>query len=268
MRNRFLGSVIFFIAVFALSSVPLAHSGQTGAQRAPAASNKPFDAHDLTGYWELTNIGRPPGALNTISNNRPPMTDWAKGVFGKTKTGYKELSSGVYPENQRNDPALWCDPLGFPRILWNSTTPGMRFLQASSEVIQFFENGRAWRDLWTDGRKLSTGEDVDPRWFGYAVGKWEGDTFVVTSNNYIDKTWLDQYGSPHSDKLTVQERYRRTDSDHLEMFVDITDPKAYTSTWKGDKKTFVRVDKPTRSDFNDFSENLCVWSEKKVRPRL
>src|SRR6267142_3172438 len=112
MRNRFLGSIIFFIAVFALSSVPLAHSGQTGAQRAPAASNKPFDAHDLTGYWELTNIGRPPGALNTIGNNRPPMTDWARGVFGKTKTGYKELSSGVYPENQRNDPALWCDPLG------------------------------------------------------------------------------------------------------------------------------------------------------------
>jgi len=196
------------------------------------------------------------------------MTDWAKGVFGKTKTGYKELSSGVYPENERNDPALWCDPLGFPRILWNPATRGMRFVQASNEVIQFFENGRAWRDLWTDGRNLSTGEDVDPRWFGYAVGKWEGDTFVVTSNNYIDKTWLDQYGSPHSDKLTVQDRYRRTDFDHLEMFVDITDPKAYTSTWKGDKKTFVRVDKPTRSDFNDFSENLCVWSEKKVRPRL
>jgi len=268
MRNRFLGSIIFSIAVFALSPVPLAHSQQTGAQKAPAASTKPFDAHDLTGYWELTNIGRPPGAINTISNNRPPMTDWAKGVFGKTKTGYKELSSGVYPENERNDPALWCDPLGFPRILWNPTTPGIRFVQASNEVIQFFENGRAWRDLWTDGRKLSTGEDVDPRWFGYAVGKWEGDTFVVNSTNYIDKTWLDQYGSPHSDKLTVQERYRRTDFDHLEMFVDITDPKAYTSTWKGDKKIFVRVDKPTRSDFNDFSENLCVWSEKKVRPRL
>ena len=251
MRIRFL----VLVAVLALASVCF-------------SQNKSFDPHDLNGYWELTNTGRPPGALNTISNNRPPMTDWAKGVFGKTKTGYKELSSGVYPENERNDPALWCDPLGFPRILWNPTTPGIRFVQASNEVIQFFENGRAWRDLWTDGRKLSTGEDVDPRWFGYEVGKWEGDTFVVNSNNYIDKTWLDQYGSPHSDKLTVQERYRRTDFDHLEIFVDITDPKAYTSTWKGDKKIFVRVDKPTRSDFNDFSENLCVWSEKKVRPRL
>src|SRR5437870_4824770 len=141
------------------------------------------------------------------------------------------------------------------------------FAQSSDEGIQFFENGRVWRDLWADGRKLPTGADADPRWFGYAVGKWDGDTFVVTSNNYSDKTWLDQYGSPHSDQLMVEERYRRTDHDHLEVVVNITDPKAYTATWKGDKRVFVLADKPARSEFNDFNENICVWSEQKVTPK-
>ena len=60
---------------------------------------------------------------------------------------------------------------------------GMRFAQTADEVIQFFENGRAWRDIWTDGRKLP-GDDADSRWYGYAVGHWEGDTFVVNSNNF------------------------------------------------------------------------------------
>src|SRR5436309_265522 len=251
MRIRFL----VLVAVFALASVSFAQN------------KKAFDPHDLSGYWELTNIGRPARALNTISNNRPAMTDWGKTVFNKTKTGYKELSTGVFPQKDWNDPALWCDPLGFPRILWNTQFPAMRLAQARDEMIQFFENGRAWRDLWTDGRKLPAGTDVDPRWFGYAVGKWDGDTFAVTSNNYMEKTWLDQYGSPHSDQLTVEERYRRTDRDHLELVVNITDPKAYTATWKGDKRVFVLADKPARSEVNDFNENICVWSAHKVTPK-
>src|SRR6266567_2291687 len=116
----------------------------------------------------------------------------------------------------------------------------MRFAQTPDEVIQFFEDGRTWRDIWTDGRKLP-GDDADSRWFGYAVGHWEGDTFVVNSNNFDEATWLDQYGSPHSDKMTVEERYRRVDHDHLEMILNITDPMAYVGTWKGDKKIFQLV---------------------------
>src|SRR5207245_371458 len=86
VRSRFLcSSIIALMAVLALSPVLIAQSRST----------KAFDAHDLTGYWEMTNIGRPSGALNTASNNRPPMTDWAKGMFGKTRTGYKDLTSGV-----------------------------------------------------------------------------------------------------------------------------------------------------------------------------
>jgi len=101
------------------------------------------------------------------------------------------------------------------------------------------------------------------RWCEYAVGHWEGDTSVVNSNNFNDATWLDQYGSPHSDQMIVEERYHRLDHDHLEMILSITDPKTYVGTWKGDKKSFQLVEKPARSEFNDLPENMCAFFEVK-----
>ena len=272
MLDRLMGAMIAITVVLALSSLAFAQNGKQGSRKAKApiasnkpASNKPFDAHDLSGFWDITNIGQPPGALNETSNNRPPMTPWGLEMFHKTKTGPggTALSNGAHPnEKDWNDPIRWCDPVGFPRVMWNPAPRAMRFAQASDEVVQFFETDRAWRDIWTDGRKLP-GEDAESRWYGYAVGHWEGDTFVVNSNNFNDATWLDQYGSPHSDQMTVEERYRRVDHDHLEMILNITDPKAYVGTWKGDKKIFQLVEKPARSDYNDLPEGICVWSETK-----
>jgi hypothetical protein len=268
MLDRLMGAMIAITVVLASSSVAFAQNGKQGPQKAkaPTASNKSFDVHDLSGFWDITNIGRPPGALNETSNNRPPMTPWGLEKFHKAKTGYdgKALGNGVYPnEKDWNDPVLLCDPTGFPRIMWHPTPPGMRFAQTPDEVIQFFEDGRTWRDIWTDGRKLP-GDDAESRWYGYAVGHWEGDTFVVNSNNFNDATWLDQYGSPHSDKMTVEERYHRVDHDHLEMTLKITDPIAYVGTWKGDKKIFQLVEKPARSEYNDLPEGICVFSEVKL----
>jgi len=260
-----MGAMIAITVVLASSSVAFAQNGKQGPQKAKA-SNKSFDVHDLSGFWDITNIGRPPGALNETSNNRPPMTPWGLEKFHKAKTGYdgKALGNGVYPnEKDWNDPVLLCDPTGFPRIMWHPIRPGMRFAQAPDEVIQFFEDGRTWRDIWTDGRKLP-GEDADSRWYGYAVGHCEGATFVVNSNNFDEATWLDQYGSPHSDQMTVEERYRRVDHDHLEMILNITDPKAYVGTWKGDKKIFQLVEKPARSEYNDLPEGICAYSEVKL----
>ena len=267
MLGRLVGLMTAITGVLASSSVLSAQNGKQGPQnaKAPAASSKPFDAHDLSGFWNITKIGLPAGALNETSNNRPPMTPWGLEKFHKVKTGYdgKALGNGVYPEKDWNDPVLLCDPTGFPRIMWHPRPPGMRFAQTADEVIQFFADGRTWRDIWTDGRKLP-GDEADSRWFGYAVGHWDGDTFVVNSNNFDDSSWLDQYGSPHSDEMTVEERYRRVDHDHLEMVLNITDPKTYVGTWKGDKKIFQLVDKPASSEFNDLPEGICAYSEVKL----
>jgi hypothetical protein len=265
MLARLIGVMIAITVALSLSSVAFAQNRKQEQAKSPAASNKPFDVHDLSGFWDITNIGRPAGALNETSNNRPPMTPWGLEKFHTAKTGYdgKALGNGVFPEKDWNDPVLLCDPTGFPRIMWHPIRPGMRFAQTAEEVIQFFEDGRTWRDVWTDGRKLP-GDDADSRWYGYAVGHWEGDTFVVNSNNFDEATWLDQYGSPHSDEMTVEERYRRVDHDHLEMILNITDPKTYMGSWKGDKRIFQLVEKPARSEYNDLLEGICAYSEVKL----
>src|SRR5438128_1178782 len=80
--------------------------------------------------------------------------------------------------------------------------------EQAGRVLQFFEYDHVWRTIYTDGRKLPTG--VDPRWYGYAVGHWEGDTLVIESAGFDDRTWLDADGHPHSDQMRLLERYRRT----------------------------------------------------------
>src|SRR5215472_10953135 len=123
MLNRLMGVRVLLIVALAWSVVVFAQNSQRGTQQGKAgtSSRKPFDPHDLSGFWDITNVGLPSGALNETSNNRPPMTQWGLEKFQKTKTGdAKALSNGAYPnEKDWNDPIRWCDPTGFPRIMWN-----------------------------------------------------------------------------------------------------------------------------------------------------
>jgi len=192
------------------------------------------------------------------------MTAWGKEQFSKVRSEFSGAALGnkvSATEKDLNDPIRVCDPAGFPRILWLTKTPGIRFAVNPDEVFQFLEYNRTWRELWTDGRKLNP--EAESRWYGYSTARWQGNTFIVDSTGFMEASWLDQYGSPHSDELRVEERYRLVDKDHLELIVTVTDPKTYTAPWVSDKKSFVRVSTPKRSAFNDLSENLCVWSTNK-----
>src|SRR5262249_38106952 len=85
-----------------------------------------------------------------------------------------------------------------------------------------------YRQIYMDGRALET--DPNPSWMGYSVGHWEGDTLVVESNGYNDRTWL-LGGYPHTEALHMTERFRRTDFGHMELAVTFSDPKAYNKPW-------------------------------------
>ena len=80
-----------------------------------------------------------------------------------------------------------------------------------------------------DGRKLEA--DPNPSWMGHSVGRWDGDTLVVESNGYNDRTWLDRDGHPHSEGLRVTEQYRRKDFGHMDIEVTLNDPKVYPRPW-------------------------------------
>ena len=87
-------------------------------------------------------------------------------------------------------------------------------------------NSNTTRMIFTDGRGLP--EEMSPTWLGYSVGRWEGDTLVVTTAGFNDKTWLDFSGHPHSEALRTTERFRRRDFGHIDFEMTIDDPKTFT----------------------------------------
>jgi hypothetical protein len=80
-----------------------------------------------------------------------------------------------------------------------------------------------------DGRELEA--NPAPSWMGYSVGRWDGDTLIVESVGFNDKTWLSRYGQPHTEALRMRERYRRPDLGHLQVEVTFTDAAAYAKPW-------------------------------------
>ena len=86
------------------------------------------------------------------------------------------------------NPMMHCDPLGYPRSVEYSY--GMEFIMLPDRILQFFECGGYLGRL--DGRRKLPADPPQARWFGYNVGHWEGDTLVIESNGYEDRSWIDE----------------------------------------------------------------------------
>jgi len=121
------------------------------------------------------------------------------------------------PQWNSKDLKNTCDPMGW--AAWLTFNYGFEFVVLPDRVLQFFEWGHTWRDIWTDGRKLPPNPPIQ-RYLGYAVGRWEGDTFVVESNGYDDSLGLRKLrpsgleretgvAYPHSDEMRIEKRYKR-----------------------------------------------------------
>jgi len=222
-------------------------SAQNAAPHAASkAASTPAPKRDLSGVWQLQGDGsQQPIAPDA---DMPPMTPWAKAKFDAEKPGY-----GARGAAGGNDPILQCDPIGFPRIMMMPTP--LEFLQVSGRVLQFWEREHEWRPIWVDGRSLP--EDLDPAWYGYAVGHWEGDyTLVVESTGFRESTWLGPTGYPHSENMHITERYNRVDHDTIIYDLTISDPKAYAKTIVTPHRTLKL--KPT----GEIAEYPCVWTEE------
>ena len=110
----------------------------------------------------------------------------------------------------------------------------------------------------TDGRKLP--DDPQPAWYGYSTGKWEGDTLVVETAGFNDKSWLDAMGHPHSEEMRVTERFRRRDFGHMDVETTIDDPNVYARLFT------IKVTQPPLPD-SDILEYFCAEGEKTASTR-
>ena len=198
------GTAVMFI----LSGALFAQGGRGIFEHNAANDNKPFDKHDLSGIW--TRNGSPGGyggggtcrdcGDRGYSPKVPPLTAFGKKMFEANKPSYGRLlgsaDAAAHPEEDigrrravppasDSDPYQHCNPMGPTRALIYVDPMEMSVLP--DRIIQQFEWGWGTRILWTDGRKPLMDPDL-PTWWGYSTGRWDGDTFVVTTTGIDDRT--------------------------------------------------------------------------------
>jgi hypothetical protein len=249
MRSRFIGWVPGLVPALLLWPI-LSPAGPGLAQEraTTAATQGTFDPRDLSGFWEVTKGHR------SLSADVPPMTPAGEARLNANKPTrgrfLGEPLNGEHPGFVRavrlpadgNDPTHQCNPNGFPRIVLDPEP--VEFIQLNNRWLQLFQWERALRELWTDGRAVPEGDNLDslgPAWYGHSVGEWHGDTFVVTTVGLDDRAWMDIFGFPKSVDARFEERYRRTGVDTIELQITLFDPTFYSATWVSDTKTFTRI---------------------------
>jgi hypothetical protein len=230
-----------------------------------------FNPHDLSGVWGF-------GGVGDAFTHPPLMTDWGKQQ--RVKTMGDKNAAGEYLHNKDTSGGgsgsqINCDPKGWPRL--HTGNDGFEFVMLPDRVIQFFEQTHTWRTIWTDGRKLPE-DPPEPRWMGWNVGHWEGDTFVIESNGYDERSWIDRSmpdgGWTHSDEMKVVERWRRLDYGTLETQITIIDPKTYTQPWAAPAAKIPLVPGTelgeafcSPSDFGTFNNKVFLPTANSVKKR-
>jgi len=206
MRIRFIG---LMVAVLAILGLWHARAASTAEQSSVAKAQPAGSIPDLTGVW-MERKFQPKMYLN----GDPPLLPWAEAKF-------KAINVTT------DDPNLDCLPEGVPRVMFIPLP--MEIIQIPGRVLMVQEAWSQWRRIYTDGRQHP--KDLDATFMGHSIGKYEGDTLVVDTIGFNEKTWLDHVGLPHSDALHVVERIRRVDHNTLQDDFTIDDPKTFTKTW-------------------------------------
>lgn len=211
-----------------------------------------LDPHDLTGVWT-----RAKGMGNMGSDVDATMTPEGRARFGENKPSFGPRA--IEPA-RGNDPMGKCDPLGLTRnIFLEVGGRSFEFLMGKDRIVQFFEWAHQYRTIWTDGRALP--KDPEPRWNGYSVGHWDGDTLVVDTLGWEPRSWSDMWGHPHSDEAKIQERYKRISPDQIEYSFTLADPKIYTKPFVTDTK-ILQLNLEKSED--EKLEQFCVPSEEEA----
>ena len=209
------------------------------------APRAPDGKPDLSGLW---NRMSPKYSRNIAADLKPgEVLPWAEALVNERR---ENLGKGYMN--------TMCVPFG-PSYVTSADTTGaemMKIIQAPSLIV-ILNPDLTYRQVFMDGRALE--RDPNPAWMGYSVGRWDGDTLVVESNGYNDRTWLDHDGHPHTEALRMTERYRRRDLGHMDVEITFSDPKAYARSWT----VAVRAELAADTEMIEF-----VCGEREANPGL
>jgi hypothetical protein len=245
------------VAALALAGVMIGGHAEAAAPKAkPAAAayrapRGPDGVHpDLNGVWQVMNTANynveahaSQAALQLRAGPYGPVPGkdvLALGAVGAVPAGLSVVEGGEIPytaaakkqrdENRADwinkDPEIKCYLPGVPRA--NYMALPFQIFQSDKATLIAYEYAGAVRNIMFK----DPGPAPVDSWMGQSVGKWEGDTLVVTVTGFNDSTWFDRAGNFHSGDMKVVERWTRTGPGTLRYEAEITDPATFTRPWK------------------------------------
>src|SRR5262245_52867722 len=184
--------------------------------------------------------GQPTQRISDIGN--PNLKQWAKDIMKKDND---EVLAGKFAFTSRSS----CKAAGVPGF--DVILGGALFiLQSPAEVTMIFSGNNEQRHIHLNA---SHPANLKHSWYGDSVGHYEGDTLVVDTVGLNDKTFIDNYRTPHSDKLHVTERWRMIeDGKKLEILLSIDDPDTFNQPFQ-ELRQYDRVNRTLAEDI--CSEN-------------
>jgi hypothetical protein len=195
---------------------------------------------DLSGVWR----GAGPLYRFNIAQDLEPqdVQPWAEQLFLKRVR-----------DSRKDSPLARCLPVSVP---FHDFFNLMHIVQTPAHMVLLYESPNSpHRTVYTDGRELPM--DPNPTWLGYSVGRWDGDTFVISTAGFNDRGWLDSAGHPQTESLRITERMRRRDFGHMDFEITIDDPKVFSRPFT------IKTERLLAAD-TDLIEDVCE-NERSLR---
>ena len=217
----------------------------------PKVNGKP----DLSGIWQVQGDPRAPNGLFGLGESlnsryfRDILSDFKPEERPLTPLGVERLRQHTQPG--AFNPTLNCLPDGVPH--GDLLPEPFKIMHTPGVIVMLYEVETTFRQIFMDGRKLPA--DMSPTWQGYSVGRWDGDTLVIDSAGFNDRSWLDARGTPRSTDMRIEERFHRRDYGHMDLTITITDPQIFT------KPISFSVVEELLPD-TDLLEHYCVENER------
>jgi hypothetical protein len=238
------------------AQAPSAESA-TPASPTPGKAPRTADGHpDLSGvWWRGSDIGgrgfAPGGGGGAQAGGRPAQPQTFSSLYQPSALAHAKTLA------DKDDPTLHCTSTAFGTLnvsLFDVGAVG-QIVQTPKFMVMLTETFNGFQIIPFDGRPHR--DNVPPSNRGDAVGRWDGDTFVVDKTNFTDTSWISAEGrvSYHSDALHIVERYRRVDANTLEIEATLEDPKVLTGPWVVPKQTL------QLAPFDQIMELACSSSD-------
>ena len=235
---------------------PSVPKGPDGKPNLTAPARRTADGKpDLSGIW----MANPDPERNGPPPGRPPLARFANvGVGFKDDLPFQPWAAALQKkraaEFSKDNPDGLCLPESLLQL--HLDPQPLKIVQIPGQILIIYETNYGLRTIYMDGRPLPPQGVPQPYWYGYSIGRWEGDTLVVETNNYRGDGWLDARGSPMTEAAKVTERFRRVNFGQLDIEFTLDDPKAYTRPFT------VRIDQRIVADGSEMIEFICLENQQ------